>query len=167
MMHRFQISRRFRTFLDDQRGNQLVEFAILLPILLLLFAIIVEGGRLMWAYQATGAGVRDATRYLARVVPSDICDTGGSVAGWKDKVAGIVRNRQTGGTIFPTGIAVDTVTPRLFCVTGGYRNPTVPVARVTAELTVTFPMQSIFEFLGTTRPTIETVISDQSRVFGT
>ena len=58
----------------------MVEFAILLPILLLVFAVIVEGGRLMWSYQTVVAGVRDATRYVARAAPANICSTGGSLA---------------------------------------------------------------------------------------
>ena len=52
---------------DD--GVAIVEFAIALPMMLLVFAVIIEGSRLMIAYQSTIAGVRDATRYLSSVLP--------------------------------------------------------------------------------------------------
>ncbi|MFD0979746.1 TadE/TadG family type IV pilus assembly protein [Tropicimonas aquimaris] len=156
-----------RSFARSESGAQLVEFAILLPILLLIFAVIIEGGRLMWSYQATGAGVRDATRYLARVVPSDVCSSGGSVAAWKTKVEGIVRDSSTGDAIFPSGITINSVTPSLTCFTGDYRVSQVGVAQVTANLTVTFPFAGLFELAGGSRTTFTTDVSDQSRIFGT
>src|SRR5687767_807230 len=57
----------------NERGVALVEFAILLPILLLLFAVTIEGTRMMWSYQTAIAGVRDAARYLGRITPSNVC----------------------------------------------------------------------------------------------
>jgi Flp pilus assembly protein TadG len=67
----------------SDRGAFLVEFAIVVPLLILLFGIVVEGGRLMWSYQTAAAGVRDAARYLGRIVPSDLCvtDTGNTSLG--------------------------------------------------------------------------------------
>lgn len=159
--------RRLRRFCLARQGAQIVEFTILLPMLLLLFAVIVEGGRLMWSYQATNAGVRDAARYLARVVPSDICTTGGSVSGWTDELTDIVKESATGHAIFPGGVTITAVTPGLTCVTGSYRVPIVAIAEVTASLTVTFPFEGLFRLAGGSRPTIETVVTDRSRVFGT
>ena len=37
-------------FSKEESGAALVEFAILLPMMLLVFAVIIEGGRLMWSY---------------------------------------------------------------------------------------------------------------------
>lgn len=45
----------------------MVEFAIAMPILFILFAGGWEMARGLWAYEALNKGVRDASRYLARV----------------------------------------------------------------------------------------------------
>ncbi|WP_068109052.1 TadE/TadG family type IV pilus assembly protein [Tropicimonas marinistellae] len=162
-----KIPATLRRFGRAEDGTQLVEFAILLPMLLLVFAVIVEGGRMMWSFQATNAGVRDASRYLARVVPSDVCTVGSSLAGWKPKVESIVRTTSTGDAFFPVGITIDSVTPSLVCYSGSYRVPDVGIARVTAQLTITFPFEGLFRLAGAERATIVTTVTDQSRIFGT
>ena len=40
---------------------------LVLPVLLALFALVAEGGRVLWHHQLISKGVRDATRYLSRV----------------------------------------------------------------------------------------------------
>src|SRR5512139_895741 len=50
-----------------QRGAAAVEFAFILPLLLLLFSGMVEYGRAMWHYDALAKGARDAARYLSTV----------------------------------------------------------------------------------------------------
>lgn len=60
-------------FLRDEDGVALVEFAVVLPMMLLVLAIIFEGTRLLLSYQAAISGVRDATRFLSRVVPATVC----------------------------------------------------------------------------------------------
>ncbi|AML52377.1 TadE/TadG family type IV pilus assembly protein [Falsihalocynthiibacter arcticus] len=76
-MLKHRIKRAFGGFRRDERGTALVELAISLPFALLVFGMIIEGSRMLWAYQSAAAGVRDATRYLARIVPRDICTSGG------------------------------------------------------------------------------------------
>lgn len=155
--------------LRNESGAALVEFAIVLPLLLILFASIVEGGRMMWSYQATVAGVRDAARYLARVAPLDICSSGVAVSSYSTTLLDIVRDAQGGSGIFPAGITVNAVTPSLTCVTTeSLRITPSPVVQVTAELTVTFPFAAIFSaFGGSDLGTLNTTISDQHKVFGT
>lgn len=163
--------KHIKTFLakwaHDEDGAALVEFTMMLPIMILLFAVIIEGGRMFWSYQAAVSGVRDAARYLARVAPGDICSSGGSVAGYTSDLETIVRNGASGYGIFPAGLTVTAVTPSLSCTAGSYRVSPAPVVEVTASLTITFPFADVFAFNGTARPTITTVISDQSKVFGT
>lgn len=158
---------KISTFRQAQSGAALVEFAILLPILLLLFAVIVEGGRMMWSYQTTVAGVRDAARYLARVAPQDICSTGGTVAGYTNEVDRIVQQNIGGANLFPSGVSVLSVTPSLSCVVGTYRVSPAGVVQVSAVLQITFPFSGAFSFSGQAQPTVTTTITDQSRVFGT
>ena len=65
--HTYRFSSRFA---EREDGAALVEFALLLPIFLLLFAMAVEGSRTFWSYQTAIAGVRDAARYVARAAPA-------------------------------------------------------------------------------------------------
>lgn len=128
---------RLARFRRREEGVALVEFAIVL----LIFAVIIEGGRLFWSYQATILGVRDATRYLARVAPADICVSGGTVAGYQSKLENIVRNTSSGNAIFPGGITITAVVPSVNCVVGNYRGGQAAIATVTASLAVTFPLR--------------------------
>lgn len=159
-------ARLARRFLRDSTGAALVEFAILLPMLLVVFAVIVDGGRLMWSYQTAAAGVRDAARYLARATPSNVCSGSRSVASLTARLEGIVRNSIDGNALFPSGITINSVTPSLTCVTGTYRVSPAPVAQVTARLTVTFPLGDLFSLFDESLGTVTTTITDQSRVFG-
>jgi len=155
-----------RRFLRDDRGAALVEFALSLPLILVVFATVIEGGRMMWSYQTAAAGVRDAARYLARVVPSDICTTGGSVAGHTSRLTDIVRQSINGDTLLPGGISIETVTPALRCVAGDYRVSPVPIVTVTATLTVTFPFAGIFDLAGDELNSLTAIIADENRVYG-
>lgn len=160
----FALVDRFR---KCQSGAALVEFALLLPILLLLFAVAIEGGRLLWSYQTVVAGVRDATRYVARVAPQNICSSGGTLAGFTTDVERIVRQSIDGDTLFPAGVTVTSVTPALTCTPGIYRVSPAGIVQVTADLTVTFPFAGIFTFSGQTLNTVTTSVADQSRIYGT
>ncbi|SLN73315.1 TadE-like protein [Roseovarius albus] len=167
MLHLSTYKKFFKRFRADERGAALVEFAIMLPMMLLLFAVVIEGGRLMWSYQAVNAGVRDATRYLARVTSSEICADGGSVAGYTSDLENIVRQTIGGTSIFPTNITVDSVTPSLNCVAGTYRVSPAPVVQITATMTIEFPFSGLFGLNGSSLSTMTKTVADQSRVFGT
>lgn len=162
-----QINRRLRRFRGDESGAALVELALVLPITCLLFAVIIESGRMFWSYQAAIAGVRDAARYVARVVPSDICDAAGQFSGYATGVDDIVRNSVDGNALFPSGITIGIVTPTLDCVPGTYRIATVPVVRVTATLNITFPFADMLAFGGHVQNAITTSIYDEHRAYGT
>ncbi|MEX0300880.1 MAG: TadE/TadG family type IV pilus assembly protein [Leisingera sp.] len=158
---------RLAAFRNREDGAVLAEFAMMLPVMLLTFAVIIEGGRMMWSYQAAISGVRDAARYLARVAPQNICSAGGSVAGYQSQLTAIVRESIQGNTLFPASLNVTSVTPALSCHAGSYRVSPAPVVEIRANLTMTFPFSGIFTLNGSSRPVISTVIADQSRVFGT
>jgi Flp pilus assembly protein TadG len=55
----------------DNRGAALVEFSILLPFLLSFALGVFEFGRFLYQYQQVVEGLRDGTRYLARLDAAD------------------------------------------------------------------------------------------------
>lgn len=55
-----------------QRGAAAIEFAFLLPFLLLIFTGMIEFGRAMWYYNALDKAARDSARYLSTVQVSDL-----------------------------------------------------------------------------------------------
>lgn len=166
MMSSSCIAERLRRFGRDESGVALVEFAVVLPMMLLVFAVIIEGSRMMLSYQSAINGVRDATRYLARVVDADACTKLPSVSGYAAKLKTLVVQGTTAKSVFPSSVTVGTVTPSYRCVTGSYRGGAVPVAQVTAVLTVNFPFEGLFRLAGGSRPTLTTSVTDQARVFG-
>lgn len=164
------IHARLRHFVRADDGAALVEFALVLPMMLLVFAVIVEGSRMMIAYQSAIGGVRDATRYLARVVPGNICAAGGTVTGYAPKLAAIVGQSTTGSAVFAPSVTVTSVTPSLACVgvAGAYRVSPAPVATVSAVVEIAFPFRGLFTLFGAgPSATLTTTVTDRAKVFGT
>ena len=160
------VKRAARRFLRAEDGVALVEFALVLPMMMLIFAVIIEGSRMMLSYESAINGVRDATRYLARTAPRNVCTSGASVAGYSTYLQTLVRQGVTSNSVFPSAVTIGAVTPSYRCVTGTYRGGAVPVAQVTAVITVTFPFSGIFTLVGGTLPTLTTTVTDQARVYG-
>lgn len=160
--------RRIGRFLRDDSGLAMIEFAICLPLLILVFGMVIEGSRLMWSFQTTISGVRDASRYLARVTPSDVCQPGEVFDGRSAELQVIIEERLgTGTSILPKAVAIIGVFPVLDCVVGTYRISPAPVAEVTARVQITHPFASLFQLIGGTLDQTVTVdVSDQSRVYG-
>lgn len=156
---------RLKEIARAEDGVALTEFALTLPIFLLVFSVVIGGARMMWTYQMMIGGVRDATRYLARVAPADICAGGGSVAGYKDTLTAIISG--AGSSAFlPLNVTLDDVTPGYRCVAGTYRHGTVAVAQVSADITITFPFAPMATLVGASPATLSTTVTDQSRIYG-
>ena len=164
-------SSRARLFANDTRGAALVEFAIALPIMLLFFAVIIESSRIFWSYQAAITGVRDATRYVARVVPRDYCDGGFMPPAVSDQeLKKIVKFGHTGaftdtetGPRFSSSVDVDPVTiSDIDCLVSD-----APIAIVTATVTISLPFGGLFALIGRNISDFTTTVSDRARVYGT
>jgi hypothetical protein len=167
--NRRTITRPAKRFLGCERGAVLVEFAMVLPMMLIFFAIIIEGARLMWSYQTAIEGVRDATRYLARVTPANICATSGSVTGWSGKLTQIVSTTisdQSVQSVFPKDVSVISVTPSYSCNAGDFRNSPVAIGQVSAQIQIDFPFASLFRLVGSSPDRLQTTLTDQSRIYG-
>lgn len=153
-------------FRRSEDGAAVVEFAVTLPVMLLFFFIVVEFGRLYWGYQSTIAGVRDASRTLARIAPIDICLTGGSLSGYDAQLKTIVSNDRSGTSVFPAQVTVDSVAATLSCVSGTYRTSPAPVATVVATVTLQFPLGSIAGLFGAPYSSMTTRVTDTVRIYG-
>jgi Flp pilus assembly protein TadG len=73
MRHIEQISRNTRSK-RKMRGVAVIEFAIVLPLLVLIVTGLIEYGRLMWNYNALAKASRDAARYLSTVDANDLAN---------------------------------------------------------------------------------------------
>lgn len=93
-------------FRRDDRGVQLVELAIVIPILLLLFAAVAEFGRYFYEYTTVAKGARVGARYLAaKAVKS-------TSTNWQANAKNLVVYGNTAGTGSPilTGLSTANVT---------------------------------------------------------
>lgn len=113
-------------FRRDERGLQLVELAITLPLLVLLFAVAAEFGRYFEEYTTMAKGTRMAARYLATACANGADDLAarrlvvyGNEAGTGDPIVNglavenveIIRRNEAGAitTGFPATIQVHIV----------------------------------------------------------
>lgn len=173
------LAERARRLFRREDGVALVEFALFLPVFLLAFFVIVEFGRTFFSYQGAVSGVRDATRYAARTLDSDICvgeaDGGGGVINIArrnspDVFYSIVeRNLINEVGVLPTNVRVRRVVSSYRCVVSvdTYRQAEVPIVRVQARLEIILPLGEILELNG--RPVLNRILADideETRVFG-
>ncbi len=168
-----------KRFLRDQHGATAVEFAILMPIMMVCFGAIVEGARIYWNYQGAVSGVRDAARYIARIEdresctgqPTDVLLPEASIIANALTQEKIEANLGTGeDNLFPLGVSIvdGSVSTRLLCVsTPGHIQDVTPVAVVAVQVQIELPFGAVFEFFGNRSNTqMVSTISDQSRIYG-
>lgn len=65
-----------RRFLTDTCGSAAAEFALIIPLMLLVVFGFYEAGRMYWSYNVVQASARDAARYAARLPIA--CDSTGA-----------------------------------------------------------------------------------------
>ena len=169
------ILRRFRT---ENAGATVVEFAILMPVMLVCFGAIVEGARIYWNYQGAVSGVRDAARYIARIEDPDICIgrpigllPESSIIANAIAAERIEANMGSGaGNLFPLGVSIvdNSVSTRLRCIaTPGHSQDVTPVVVVAVRVRVDLPFGTVFEFFGGRENTrMVSRITDQARIYG-
>lgn len=73
-------------------GAAAVEFAILLPLLILIVGGIIEFGRVFWYYDALTKATRDGARYLSIAPMSSYSDSGAIADAARGIVTGAVTN---------------------------------------------------------------------------
>jgi len=65
------LAQRLKTFLKCEQGTQMIEFAFLLPFLILLFAGAVETGRMFYTYTTLQKSTEVGARYLSKIKAQD------------------------------------------------------------------------------------------------
>lgn len=159
-------SQRLKEFYRSEDGVAVVEFVLSVPLMIVLFAVIVEMGRLFLGYQSTVTGVREASRYLARIAPIDICSSGGSLSSYNTMLKNRIENNRASNSVLPSQFSVTSVSATFVCVSGSYRTSPAPVATVSASIDVQFPFGTLFGFLGTDMTSLQTSVSNSTRIFG-
>jgi Flp pilus assembly protein TadG len=121
-----KLLRKITSFRRDDRGLQLVELAIAIPVLVLLFAAVAEFGRYFQTYTTLAKGSRVAARYLATARSNGLDDPGaknlvvyGNVAGRGNPIVNgltvdnvsIIRRNGAGAvtTGFPSTVTIQIV----------------------------------------------------------
>ena len=99
---RYTLIKKVTFFRRDERGLQLVELAITLPVIVLLFAAAAEFGRYFQEYTTLAKGNRVAARYLATA-----CADGGDDAAAKNLV--VFGNTAGTGSPIVNGLTTDNV----------------------------------------------------------
>ena len=155
-----------KTFGRKEDGVMLTEFAIVLPFILLTMFLIIESAQVFFSYQSAVDGVRDASRYLARIAPVDICDTDGSVDAFVSELRGRVSDTIGDSPAFARTVTLTGFDASVSCVPGDYRQDPVPVANISASLQITFPFSGFIAFFGDGLETMTTNIKAEARIFG-
>ena len=131
MKTRLQEALRLTRFGRDERGAQLIELAIVLPIFLVLFGATAEFGRYFYEYSTLDKAVRAGSRYLATAAVNTTEDT-------KAKNIIVYGNPAGTGTPIVKGLTVANVT---ITRAGG-----VPVLPQTVTVQITgYQYQPIFD----------------------
>ncbi|WP_159697295.1 TadE/TadG family type IV pilus assembly protein [Massilia sp. 9I] len=81
--------KRLLTRSSATRGSVAIEFAFVLPILLLLLSTLVFFGRIVWHYTVAEKAAQDAVKFLARVSTEEIR---APMNGFEIPVAGLARS---------------------------------------------------------------------------
>lgn len=126
-IRRIRSRRRLRRLLSlqrftrDERGLQLVEVTIVLPIFLMLFAATAEFGRYFYEYTTLSKAARGGARYLTTVYPTTTEDTA---------AANIIVYGNVGGTGTPI---LDGLSPTQIKITRQGGSPAIPET-ITVEI---------------------------------
>jgi Flp pilus assembly protein TadG len=121
-------------FRRDDRGVQLVELAIVLPILLLLFAAVAEFGRYFYEYSTVAKSARLGARYLAA---KSATSTG---TNWQANAKNLVVFGNTAGSGSPVLSGLSTAN-----VSVTYQGGTVGVPDTVKVSIVNYKHQPVFD----------------------
>ncbi len=131
MRKRGRTTARLSSFAREERGAQLVELAIVLPIFLVMFGAVAEFGRYFYEYTTLDKAVRAGSRYLITAAVNTAEDT---------KAKNIIVYGNPAGTGAPI---IKGLTPANVVIT---RTGGVPVLPQTVKVQITgYKYQPVFD----------------------
>jgi Flp pilus assembly protein TadG len=140
-------------FARDERGTQLVELAIVLPILLVLFGAAAEFGRFFYTYQTLAKATRTGARYLTIKAPTAEND---------EKAQNMVVYGNPDGTGEPV---ISGLTPGMVRVVREGNNPAMPDhVTVRIEGYAYEPVFNLVNFTGDSRNTLRINVDPSTKM---
>jgi hypothetical protein len=111
-----------------QRGTAIVEFALVLPVLLVLTFTVTELGRAFYQYNVLAKSVREAARYLAMRAPSATAPGAPAEIAKAKKIIVYGAPNGSGNPVVP-GLSLSNVPDPVWGTSGTFPNiPTVTVS---------------------------------------
>ena len=151
----------FRRFLRCERGDPIIEFILVIPLMLMLGFGVMEIGRILWYQHFITKGVRDGTRYLTRVPLAGGTEDCEEIAGAAVNTAiDLARTGAYWGAIDPGDITVELC---LLPHAGAFYGPDpLRMVRMTAQVNVDFPI--LDAFLGTGESVTFTIFNEARHI---
>jgi Flp pilus assembly protein TadG len=155
-----RLARRLDAGASDASGAAAAEFALILPLILVMIVAFFEAGRMFWVYNIASSSARDAARYAARL---DIdCDSGALATSDEDAVKNLAVTGQVadGGDPLIKDWSVDDVDVSVVCQSnssfeGLYEGMTdIPTVTVTANAPFQALWASLLPGLGLSQVTV-------------
>ena len=156
-------------FAADQTGGPLVETAMVLLPFMLIIAMVIEGGNILWRHQIALKSVRDATRYLTRVqlLFDQNCNLDPSVlvrASAAAKTLAVSGLIDGGPSLIPNWTDANIVVPLPEVVA---TDPCTVVVRAIARVDLPLPFAPVFQLFDPDQPsTISYSVADRARWSG-
>jgi hypothetical protein len=143
-----------------ERGDPIIEFIFIVPLMLILGFGVMEVARILWYQHSITKGVRDGTRYLTRVPLVGVANDCGSLNAAAEATAIELAQR---GTYWAIPAAV-TATLEEVPNNGTFSGPSpLCTVRMTAIVEIPFPILNAFLKTG---PSVSFAIVNQARHIG-
>jgi Flp pilus assembly protein TadG len=163
------IAKPRKNFALDDQGGPLVEMAVLLLPFMVMIAMVIEGGSILWNHQISLKAARDTTRYLSRIplLFDENCGLDGAVftsATASAKTLGISGLLAGGPPLIAnwTSANIQVATPSIVTT-----DPCFAVVQATASVDLPLPFAPIFQLFNPSQEdTLSFSVADRARWLG-
>jgi len=144
-----------KTRLKSERGAELIEFALVLPLMLFFCLGVIEFGRAYYTYNILSKAVRDGARFLSTGIVTSTGTVNATTATRTRSVVVYGNTTGSGTKILPDLLASQVNIPAPTVVSGseqyvtvGVSYPYVPLFRVVMPATITLSPKVTMIFVG-------------------
>lgn len=143
--------------------------AVLLIPFMVIIAMIIEGGNILWRHQIAVKAVRDSTRYISRapLLFDDACGLDGAILAdtvAAAKVLGVSGSLDGGPPLVPNWTTANLQVPAPVILTA---DPCVPLVQSVVTVDLPLPFAPIFQLVDPNQAaTISFSVADQARWIG-